>query len=122
MAKDKLHSLIVKFLNAQGDEQNPVIEDGNSDYAHALTSMWASEKIERDKLKAHFAKLDESYKTRIVDLQTKHDVFDDARAASLMKAALDDIDEHSPDHLFGGNTSIIPDDIIRAFLADDDGE
>lgn len=120
MSADKLHSTIVDFLNTRGDEEDSVIADKNSDFAHALTAMWAEDKLEHDKLKAHFTKLDESYQTRIVDIRTKHDVFDDEKVVSLMKAALDDIQENKPDELFGGNTSIVPDDIVRAFLSDTD--
>ena len=120
MAKDKLYSLIVEFLNTRQEGEEPVIEDKDSDYAHALTTMWAEKKLKHDKLKAHFSKLDKAYRTRIIDLQTTHDVFNDEKATSLMKAALDDIEEHQADELFGGNTSLIPDDVIRAFLADDE--
>ena len=122
MAKDKLHSLIVEFLNARGGDEDSVIEDKDSDYAHALTAMWAEEKLDRDKLKAHFRKLDETFKTRIIDIRTKHDVFDDEKVTKLMKAALDDIEERRADELFDGSTSIIPDDVIRAFLADNDND
>jgi len=120
MEKDKLHGLIVEFLNTRGEGEEPVIADKDSDYAHALTAMWAEEKIEHNKLKAHFTKLDETYKTNIIDLQTTRDEFDSERAVSLMKAALDDLEERQPDELFGGSKSIVPDDVIRAFLADDD--
>ena len=120
MAKDKLHEIIVEFLNGQGEGEEPAILDKDSDFAHAVTEMWAEEKLDRIKLKAHFEKLDEAYNSNIVDMRTKHDVFDDENVVSLMKAALDDIEEHQPDELFGGSTSIVPDDVVRAFLADND--
>jgi hypothetical protein len=120
MAEDKLHSAIVEFLNARDEGEDPVVADKNSDFARAITALWAEEKLDHDKLKAHFTKLDETYKTRVLDIRTKHDVFDDEKVTYLMKAALDDIQEHKPDELFGGNTSIVPDDVIRAFLAESD--
>ena len=120
MAEDKLHHVIVEFLNGRSEGDDPVISDKDSDFAHAITAVWAEEKLDHDKLKAHFTKLDEAYKTRIIDIRTQHDIFDDESVTSLMKAALDDIEEQKPDELFGGNTSIVPDNIIRAFLADND--
>jgi|GEM_PF-3108008 len=120
MAEEKLHSIIFDFLNSREEGEDPIITDKDSDYAHAVTALWAEEKLERAKLKSHFNKLDSAYKTQIIDIRTKNDVFDGENSTTFMKAALDDIDEHKPDELFGGNTSIIPDDIIRAFLADND--
>ena len=120
MKRKALHQILVEFLNDNVEGEEPIIADKDSDFAHALTAMWAEKKLEHDKYKEHFSKLDEAYKTRIIDLKTKHDVFDDEKVTSLMKAALDDIQESAPDQLFGGNTNIIPDDIIRAFLSDSD--
>jgi len=120
MKEGKLHSVIVEFLNGNSEGEDRVILDKDSDFAHGMTAMWAEEKLAKAKLKAHFVKLDQAYKTNVVDIRTKHDIFDDERVGSLMKAALDDIEEHQADELFGGNTSIVPDDVIRAFLADND--
>ena len=122
MSDNNIHNTIIDFLNSREKEEEPIVSAEDKEFAQSLAVMWAAEKVERDKLKQHFQTLDKAYKTRIVDLQTKHDAFNEEKVASLMKAALDDVTEQAPDQFLSRSTSLIPDDVIRAFLSDDDSD
>lgn len=122
MPHSELHKVIIEFLreidpSAEGLSQ-AIEHDG--DFSNALSALWAERQLDAQDRRNHFHSLDESYGARILDIFQKstEDLTPEHNIVSLMKAALDDLDEHKPEQLPA--LQFLSDDVLMEFLSEEE--